>query len=111
MQLPIFRMISTLLVSSTIALSSCNDSENDDLTQSVNKEAAVETSVTVVHLDNEDVLKTQHRIWKDNQLIKTVEYNDTVPSLGTKTIYPKDDNGNTTTKTVNRDYEIFITVK
>ena len=111
MQIQPFTKISLLLLATILAFGSCSETENEDLTQTVNKEAAIETSVTVVHQDSADVLVTLHRVWKDNELVKTIEYKDTVPSLGTKNIYPKDDDGNTSTKTVNKDYEIFITVK
>ena len=111
MQIQPFTKISLLLLATILAFGSCSKPENEDLTQTVNKEAAIETSVTVVHQDSADVLVTVHRVWKDNELANTIEYRDTVPSLGTKNIYPKDDDGNTRTKTVNKDYEIFITVK
>jgi hypothetical protein len=91
---------------------SCNDNEDKDLTNSVNKNGAVETSVSTSHLnDSLDILTTKHEVWKNNVAIKSVEYHDTVPALGKEKREVTDKDGNTVKTDVQKDYEIFITVK
>lgn len=91
---------------------SCSDETDKDLTNSVNKNGAVETSVTTKHLtDTSDVLITSHLVWKNNNAVKTAEYHDTIPALGTERKEVKDTNGNSVNTDVKKDYEIYITVK
>lgn len=93
-------------------LFSCSDKQNDDITQSVNKEGAVETAVQVEHLDSlHDVLVTTHKIWAQNQQVKTITYRDTLPALGTEHTRAENAAGETQNVHVKKDYEIFITVK
>ena len=98
-------------------LFSCNDQkenkdENEDITQSVNKNGSVETAVQVEHLDSlHDILITTHKIWAQNQEVKTVTYRDTLPALGTEHTTAENAEGETKEVHVKKDYEIFITVK
>lgn len=97
---------------SAVVFSSCKEKQNEDLTTSVNHNGAVETSVTVDHLDSlHDVLVTKHNVWVKGASFKTIEYRDTVPSLGMEHTAAENSNGNTKTVDVKKDYEIFITVK
>jgi hypothetical protein len=97
-----------------LLLFSCNNKpdQNDDITNSVNKAGSVETSVQVEHLDSaNDVLITSHKIWIQNQEIKTIRYRDTLPSLGIENTTAENQDGDNKPVKVKKDYEIFITVK
>ncbi len=101
-----------LLLATITGLYACSNEPKEDVTNSVNKEGAIETSVTVQHLDSlQDVLVTEHRIWKNNLLIKSVSYRDTVAALGVQNSVAENKDGDTKTVAVKKDYEIFITVK
>ena len=96
-----------------LAFVSCKDKKKpEDLTNSVNKNGSVETSVTVEHLDSaNDILVTKHAVWFKGSILKNAEYRDTVPSLGMENISTEDKEGNTKNVQAKKDYEIFITVK
>ncbi len=94
-----------------LLLFSCNN-ENEDITQSVNKNGSVETAVKVEHLDSMyDILVTTHKIWVRNEEYKTFTYRDTIPSLGIMNTTAENQDGDTKDVRVRKDYEIFITVK
>ena len=91
---------------------SCEDEKNEDLTQSVNKNGSVETSVTVQHLDSlNDLLITKHAVWYKGAINKTFEHRDTVPALGSEKAAVKDEAGYDKNVDAKKEYEIFITVK
>jgi hypothetical protein len=91
---------------------SCEEKQNEDITQSVNRNGSVETAVLVEHLDStHDVLITTHKIWAQNREIKTIVYRDTLPALGIEHATAENADGDTKNVQVKKDYEIFITVK
>jgi len=93
-------------------LFSCKDKDNEDLTNAVNKNGSVESSVTVDHLDSvNDILVTKHTVWYKGNTYKTIEYRDTVPALGIENTTAENSEGDTKSVQVKKDYEIFITVK
>jgi hypothetical protein len=95
-------------------LLSCQEpaEKNDDVTNTVNKSAAIESSVKVEHLDSlHDILITTHAVWKDNSIVKNIEYRDTVPGLGMHSTTAENADGESKQVTVKKDYEIYITVK
>jgi hypothetical protein len=93
-------------------LFSCQPKKNDDITNTVNKSAAIESSVKVDHLDSlHDILITTHSVWKDNGLVKSFEYRDTVPSLGTHFTSVENEEGDSKQVLAKKEYEIYITVK
>jgi hypothetical protein len=95
----------------TGALASCSD-ENEDLTQSVNHNGSVESSIQVNDLDSTHrLLTTRHKIWVHDSVYRTVVYTDTLPALGLERTVAENENGDEKDVTVNKDYEIFITVK
>ena len=107
-------VLAILGAAALLLLFSCDDkqNENSDLTNSVNKAGSIETAVQVEHLDStHDVLITSHKIWARNQEIKTIWYRDTLPSLGTESRTPEDQDGNPKNVQAKKDYEIFITIK
>jgi hypothetical protein len=94
-----------------IGLASCND-EREDVTQTVNKAGAIETSVSVQHADStHDVVLTTHKVWINFNQYKTVVHQDTVPALGIEDTQAENADGDTKRVKVPKDYEIFITVK
>ncbi len=107
-----FRNFRKLLVGcSSFLLLSCDD-KKEDITDSVNKAGSVETSVEVRHLDsNNDILVTTHKVWVKYNVHKTIEYRDTIPSLGEENTVAENEQGDRKNVTVPKDYEIYITVK
>lgn len=100
------------IISTAFIFVSCDDEKNEDLTQSVNKNGSVETSVTVEHLDSmNDILVTKHAVWYKGSINKTFEHRDTVPALGSEKTTIKDDAGYDKNVEAKKEYEIFITVK
>jgi hypothetical protein len=105
-------ILTGVFLSATIIFSSCEAEKNEDLTQTVNKNGSVETSVTVEHLDSvNDILVTKHAVWHKGSINKTFEHRDTVPALGSEKTAIKDDFGNDKNVEAKKEYEIFITVK
>jgi hypothetical protein len=100
------------LLAIVIIASSCGDDKNEDVTETVNKNGSIESSVTVQHLDSvNDILVTKHAVWVKGNAFKNIEYRDTVPALGTENTQAENQDGDTKNVTVKKDYEIFITVK
>lgn len=84
-----------------------NNNEEDRLKQ-IDKQGAVESKISITHLgDTADLLTTTHTVWKNNVAVKLSVKYDTLPSLGKTQIADQND----TLKTINKDYEIYITVK
>jgi hypothetical protein len=101
----------SFILLSILCLTSCDD-KNEDITEQVNKNGSIETAVTVEHADSlNDILITKHNVWYKGNIIKTVAYKDTVPSLGIENTKAENEDGDTKNVTVKKDYEIFITVK
>jgi hypothetical protein len=95
-----------------IAIASCDDEKNEDVTVSVNKNGSIETVVHINHLDSSrDELVTTHQVWVKQNLYKSVEYRDTLPNLGVQNTEAENEDGDTKRVEVPKDYEIYITVK
>jgi hypothetical protein len=96
----------------SILLSCTGDKGNDDVTTSVNKNGAVETSILVNALDDTtNILTTTHKVWVRDTIYKTIEYRDTLPALGTTLTTAENRDGETETVPVKKEYEIYITIK
>ena len=105
-------VLAILGAAALLFLFSCSDKQNEDITQTVNKEGSVETAVQVEHIDSlHDILVTTHKVWAKNQEVKTITYRDTLPALGTEHTLAENSDGETKNVHVKKDYEIFITVK
>lgn len=99
------------IFSSIILLTACKE-DNEDITHELNKDGAIETSVSVEHIDtNSDVLITKHIIWNHSKEFKTIYNRDTIPALGTENTNAENSDGDTKPVSIKKDYEIFITVK
>ncbi len=95
-----------------LLIASCEPKKNEDITQEVNKNGAVETAVEIKHIDSlNDELITTHKIWVKNILTKEFIYRDTIASLGKTSTMAENKDGETKKVTINKEYEIFITVK
>ncbi len=101
-----------ILSSAVLMLFSCKNDTNDDLTDTINKNGAVESDISVQHIDSlHDVLITKHQVWSNYNTSKFIEYRDTIPALGTENATAENTDGDTKNVSVKKDYEIFITVK
>jgi len=100
------------LLAAVLALaSSCNDDKQDQ-TNTVDRSGSIETSVSVHHADStHDVILTTHKVWTNFKEYATVIHRDTVPALGLMTTAGENANGDTTTVHLQKDYQIFITLK
>ena len=95
-----------------VAINSYDEKKNEDVTNENNKNGAVETAVHIAHIDSSrDEMITTHKIWVKQNVYKTVEYRDTLPSLGVETTKAENEEGDTKSVSVPRDYELYITVK
>jgi hypothetical protein len=98
------------LIATIASLSACEKKE--DITETVNKAGSVETAVAISHVDAaHDELVTTHKVWVKYDVFKTIEYRDTIPSLGTERTTAENEDGDTKNVEVKKDYEIYITVK
>ena len=105
-------ILTGLFFLTSFIFSSCKDEKNEDLTQTVNKNGSVETSVTVEHLDSlNDLLVTRHALWYKGAIYKTFEHRDTIPALGSEKAVVEDSYGYDKNVEAKKEYEIFITVK
>jgi hypothetical protein len=90
----------------------CKNDKKDDVTNDVNKEGSIETAVTVEHADStNDVIVTKHKVWRNLSEYKTIEYRDTIPALGVTNVAAENEEGDTKSVRIKKEYEIFITVK
>ena len=101
-----------LLLLSLMSVTACNESESkEDEVENVDKKSAIETELSVQHMDTADVLVTKHKIWKNNKLFEEIIKRDTIPSLGDTLQIVEDENGNERNAKVKKDYEFYITVQ
>jgi len=95
-----------------LLLISCKERQNKDITDSVNKNGSIESSIEVNHIDSlNDELITRHTVWVKNAPNKVMIYRDTIPSLGKKETTAENSDGDTKKVVVDKAYEIFITIK
>ena len=86
--------------------------DNEDKVKEISKDGAIETTMSVEHIgDKLDVIKTTHKIWVKNMLVKTSVHNDTIPTLGVLKTETETTEGVTRQIDVKKDYEFYITVK
>jgi hypothetical protein len=98
-----------LISFSILVFTSCDD---DDKVKEISKNGSIETVMSVDHLnDHLDIVKTSHKIWVKNVLVKNIIHTDTIPSLGVTTEEAENSDGDTKKVALKKDYEIFITVK
>ena len=101
-----------ILVTVTFLILVCLSCEDEDKVQEISKNGSVETVMSVDHLnDSLDIVKTSHKIWIKNILVKNIIHTDTIPTLGVTTEEGENSDGDTLKVPLKKDYEIFITVK
>ena len=101
-----------LLFLGFVGVAACNDKEyKEDEVETVDKNSAIETELSVEHIADADVLVTKHKIWKNNKLFKEIIKRDTIPSLGDTLQTVEDENGNEREAKVKKEYEFYITVQ
>lgn len=101
-----------LLFLGLMSVTACDESEQkEDEVENVDKKSAIETELSVNHIDSADVLVTKHKIWKNNKLFKEIIKRDTIPSLGDTLQTVEDEAGNEKKAQVKKDYEFYITVQ
>lgn len=94
-----------------VSLHSCNEEYKEDEVSGIDKNASIETELSVKHIDTADVLITKHKIWKNNKLFKEIIKTDTIPSLGDTLINGEDNDGYEQSAKTKKDYEFYITVQ
>jgi len=98
-----------VIMMAALTLQGCG---NEDETRQVNKEGAIESELTVVHLnDRQDILTTTHKIWVAGKNSQVIVHKDTIPSLGMINTEAENKDGETKTVPVKKDYEFYVTVK
>lgn len=88
----------------------CSCRENDDIVSNVPATGSIEAVISVTHLTPAtDILVTRRVVHTNEKSILTFVTTDTIPSLG-KAV-EKNEDGDTTKVPIEKNYEIFITVK
>ncbi|MEI7524956.1 MAG: hypothetical protein WCJ95_11535 [Mariniphaga sp.] len=106
------RIALKIIVTVTFSMLVFMSCEDDDKVQEISKNGSVETVMSVDHLnDSLDIVKTSHKIWIKNVLVKNIIHADTIPTLGVTTEEGENSDGDTKKVSLKKDYEIFITVK
>lgn len=100
----------TLIALIAIGFFSCEE-RNEDVVKQPNKDGSIETTITVTHSKDYDVLTTTHKVWVKNIIQKTLIKNDTIPNLGFTVQEGENSEGETKMISVPKDYEFYITVK
>ena len=102
-------LLMTVIMMAGVALQGC---ENEDETRQVNKEGAIETELSVAHLNvSQDILTTTHKIWVAGKTSRVIIHKDTIPTLGVINTEAENKDGDTKTVPVRKDYEFYVTVK
>ncbi len=105
-------MKSTLTILAVAALFLCSCDDNNDKTQTINKDGGIEVALSTLHIDSlKDLVTTHYTVWRKGTKVSEFDKKDTVPSLGKFVATSEDDSGNTQDVNINKDYEFFVTVK
>lgn len=93
-------------------LAFCACGQKEDLTSTVDHSGSIETSIAVQHADStHDIVLTTHKVWVNGGVYRIIVHRDTVPGLGRIITAGENNSGDTTTVTVQKDYQIFITLQ
>lgn len=86
--------------------------DNEDTVQDVNKDGAIETLISVNHLDDtHDVIETTYHIWTNHVHSTQIVHRDTIKSLGDTVQEAESESGYTQNVLLKKDYELYITIK
>ena len=101
-----------LLLPLLTLLLACDDNTEAADERTLDKQGSVEVTLATAHLDStKDVLTTVTTVYAKGEIVRTITRRDTLPSLGNTTQEAENDNGDTQTVTVPKDYEVFVTLK
>lgn len=90
----------------------CGEDTEAAAERTLDKQGSVEVTLATAHLDSlQDVLTTVTTIYAKGATVRTITRHDTIPSLGKTAQEAENENGDTQTVTVPKDYEIFVTLK
>jgi len=103
------KTVAFLLLTFMIAfLPACDENE----VKQISRDGSIETIISVDHLDQKhDIIITSHKVWVKNALVKTIQYKDTIPTLGQTSQEAENSEGDTKMVSLKKDYEVYITVK
>lgn len=102
----------TTLWAALLLLFSCDSStSSEDVVGVPNKDASVETLLSVKKEANYNVLVTTHKIWHDGKLDKTIVHHDTLQTLGETSQWGENSEGEQKLLFVPQNYEFYITVQ
>ncbi len=100
-----------ILFALVLLISACDD-QNEDQAKTVDKNGGIEVSLSTKHLNSlSDQLTTHYIVWHQGTKVKEFDKLDTIPSLGTFATEGENNNGDTKTVEVPKDYEFYVTVK
>ncbi|MES2279204.1 MAG: hypothetical protein V4592_24445 [Bacteroidota bacterium] len=92
-------------------LTACDD-DNNDKAKEVNKNGSIEVTLHTKHLDSlKDLMTTHYVVWNKGTKVKEFDVNDTIPSLGHVKTEAENDNGDTQSVNIPKDYDFFVTIK
>ncbi len=100
-----------LVYALSFTFTSCEEQQNEDIVKAPNTDGSIETILKVNHHEKFDVLTAQYTVWVKGKVSKIITTNDTLPSLGSTTQVGENDNGDTKSVTLPKNYELYITVK
>jgi hypothetical protein len=93
-----------------LLISACDD--NNDQAKTVNKDGGIEVSLSTTHLDSlKDLLTTHYIVWRKGAKMREFDKRDTIPGLGKFFTEGENNNGDTQSLNVRKDYEFYVTVK
>lgn len=90
----------------------CDDNTEAADERILDKQGSIEVTLATARLDStKDVLTTVTTVYAKGQIVRTITRRDTLPSLGETIQEAENDNGDTKTVTVPKEYEVFVTLK
>jgi hypothetical protein len=102
-------LLSVIVVA--LLFSAC-EQKNDDKVKAVDKTGSVEMKVAINHLnEDQDVMRTEKVFWVKGAAVRSIVNLDTVPALGSTREVAENADGEDTTVSIKKNYQIFITVK
>jgi hypothetical protein len=94
----------------SLFLAACND--DDSKATVLDTKGSVAVTLSTQHLDSlKDLMTTHYVVWKQGAIVKEFDVKDTIPTLGFTATEGENDNGDTKTMLIPKDYDFFITVK
>lgn len=92
-------------------LNSCNESNTEeDLTKTIDKKNSIEVEFKTIPTKQNTLLYLNYFVWVNNKKIESLKLIDTLPLLG-KEIIPQEENETIKYIPVQKNYEIYVTIK